>query len=128
MSAKMLDARAINTHYNEPTNLAGRFTGAGTSVPAAVANVIDSGPLVSVLTRSGVGTLSFVLQEPVGVIQNYDFWVASPANNKSVSVTPPGTGFTFALQVSWSANGTAVDLQANEELVFEINKSNSGRP
>ncbi len=128
MGGKMLDSRPLNTHYNEPTNIVGRFTGAGTSAPTAVANVIDSGSLVSVLTRSGVGTLSFVLQEPIGVIQNYDFWIASAANNKNVSVTPPGTGFTFALQVSWQANGVAVDVAANEELLFEINKSNSGRP
>lgn len=128
MPFKMIDFRPVGHYVNEPANIFGRFTGAGTSVPTAVANVPGAGANVIALTRSGVGTLSAVLQDTIGVIQNYDWWVSSPANNKSVAITPPGTGFTFALQVSWSANAVAVDLQANEELVFEINKSESSRP
>jgi hypothetical protein len=128
MPYKILDFRPVGFHCNDPSKYVGRFTGAGSSVPTAVANVPGAGANVMTLSRSGTGTLSLVLLSTVGVVQNYDFWTESTSNAKTVQVTPPGTGFTFALQINWVANGAAVDLQANEELCFEISKSESSRP
>lgn len=127
MPAKMIDFRPVGYYHNEPVKITGRFTGAGAAVPTAVANVPSAGANVITLTRSGVGTLSAVLVDTVGFIQNYDFWVAS-TNAKSVQYTVNTTTFTFSLQVSWNVNAVAVDLTAAEELVFEISKSESSRP
>lgn len=124
---KMLDFRPTGYHFNEPAKIVGRFTGAGAAVPTAVANVPGSGANVVTLARSGVGTMTATLQDLVGVIQNYDFWIGS-TNAKSVQCTVNATTFVFSLQVSWNVNAVAVDLTAAEELVFEITKAETSRP
>lgn len=115
----MYDSYRVNTKYKEPTLLCGRFVGAGTSVPAAVANTCKG---LSV-SRSGVGTLTVTCTDtPIGVIQSYQFSVASAnANARAVAVTPPSAGAnSFSLQVGLASNGAAVDLSSSEELIVEI--------
>lgn len=118
----MYDARPVNTHFNEPTLLVGRFLGAGASVPTPIANVKDSAATRCTITRSAVGNLVVTFTDtPLGVVQSYDFWVASPANNKNISITPPTVGsYAFTLLCSYHANGVNVDISSSEELVFEV--------
>lgn len=126
----MFDAREVNTHFTEPTLLCGRFVGAGASVPVAIANVKESQSTKTTLARSGVGALTLTfLDVPIGVYQNYDFWVVAPAADKNVRVTPIAVGSNvFTLQVTTTSTGAAVDVAATEELHFEIWASRSQVP
>ena len=113
----------LGTHFREPKMFAARWAGAGAAVPTPVTNVKDSQPTKSTITRSGVGALVVtVIDTPLGVIQNYDFWIAS--NNvadRNVRVSPPALGTaTFTLNVTFSANGVACDVAAGEELLAMI--------
>jgi hypothetical protein len=121
----------------EPLFLMGRWLGAAASVPTPVAKTTrptgpgapQGGPIA--ISRSGVGTLSVVLPSPFGVIQSYEFWVNSgtSATDKNVRTTPPTAGSgTFALQVTFTANGVAVDLAATDELCMFVVSSISANP
>jgi hypothetical protein len=127
----MLDARAIKTHYNEPTTHCYRFAGAGTGVPTAIANVPDASR--ATVTRSAIGTLSLNTNENVGYVQYYDANVHQPpgtVGKKTVFVTPPAAltyPISFACQVVYMSNGANVDLAVGEELVFTVERTD-GRP
>lgn len=123
----MMDQLAVHHRFKEPAHFAGRFTGAGAAPPTIVAFCAKG---FAAPTRSGVGALVVAISEPQpGVIQSYDFNVASPANAKTALVTPvAANSASFTIQVAWQANSVAVDLQANEELVCDIWTSRSGAP
>jgi len=138
----MLDVQECYINCKEPAVFMGRWTGAGAAVPVAVAKTTrgtgptsptgsstSGGPIT--IARSGVGTLSVTLPNPVGIIQNYSFWVCtgSSATDKNVRITPVVAGSnTFALQVTFHANGVAVDLAVNDELQMEVISSLSQNP
>lgn len=116
----------------EPAWIMGRWLGAGAATPTVVAKTtkLTGNPgAVPAISRSGVGTLSVVIAAPVGIVQSYDFWVnsGSSATDKNVRVTPPSGG-TFALQVTFHANGTAVDLAATDELCMMVVTSLAPNP
>lgn len=102
-----------------------RWTGNTTSVPTPVQYVPAAAPTQLAITRSGVGTCNVsVVNVPVGVCQNYDFWISSPvgsANSKNVLVTPPTAGVNlWQLKFVWANNGVAVDLATTEELQADL--------
>lgn len=124
---------AVNVR--EPFTLYGRWAGAGASVPTPVANTTrPTGPGAPqgapiAIARSGVGALTVTIPNPVGTIQNYSFGVASAAADKNVRTAPPAAGSgAFALQITFHANGVAVDLAVGEELLMEITSSTAVRP
>jgi hypothetical protein len=126
----MYDERPVGTHFNQPTLIALRFAGAGASVPTPVANVKDAAASRCTITRSGVGTLSIqLLDTPLGVVQSYGFWVESGSADKNVRVTPPAAAnYTFTANITYHANGVAVDLANGEELVAEIWAARTSQP
>jgi len=133
----MIDSHMVGSTFNEPTHWTGRFTGAGNTVPVAVA--FTSRKLK--IARSGVGALTVTMSDPTlgqsgngntGVVQVYDFWVNTSlvggANVKQVCVSPiAANSATFTLQVQF-ANGTAVDLTSSDELQADIWTSRSSAP
>ena len=134
----MLDSPA-NQYVNckEPLTLYGRWVGAGASVPTPIAKTTrptgpgapQGGPIA--ISRSGVGTLTVTLPNPIGIIQSYRFWVASgsSATDKNVRITPPAVGSnSFALAVTFHANGVAVDLAASDELLMCVVSSITQNP
>lgn len=127
----MIDARAVNTHYSQPTTHSYRFLGASNSVPIAQANCPDA--LRAVLTRSATGTLTLNTTEITGYAQFYDANVHQPPGSvgkKTVFVTPPVDGtwpISFAMQVAYMANGANVDILSTEELVFTLERT-LGKP
>lgn len=127
----MFDFRKIGTRFREPLAVRARFTGAGTSVPAANANCPDA--LASALTRSAVGTLSWNSAVQSGWVQAYSVEVAQAAGTtvglKVVrTIAVDGTWpITLAMQVVYSANNANVDLTASEELVIYLDTS-FGKP
>lgn len=137
----MLDFKELATNFREPVLLTGRWSGAGASVPTAVALTTrgtgptntaagnSGGPIT--ISRSGVGTLAVQLPAPYGVPQTVEFWINSNANDKNVrtNVASASTGL-YNLQVTYHANGTAVDVAAGEELdmfvMFSLINANTG--
>ena len=134
----MIDSRLVATPFNEPTLWTGRFVGAGTNTkPTAIAYTSKK----LTLTYGNLGAMNVTLSDPTvgqsgngltGVVQCYDFWIASPlkggANLKQVCITPPTVNSAvFVLQVQY-ANGTAIDIASTEELVCEIWTSRSASP
>lgn len=127
----MYDEYGLGTHFKQPTKLCGRFAGAGASVPTPVALNPDAQATRCTITRNAAGNLNVqFLDTPLGIVQNYDFWVCSNnAADSNVRVTPPTAGsYNFRLNIVFAANGTARDVAVGEELCFEITTSRSGTP
>lgn len=122
-------------NVREPLTLFGRWVGAGAAAPTPVANTTrPTGPGAPqgapiTIVRNGVGNLTVTLPSPVGVVQSYDFWICSGANNKACLVAPPAVGAnSFTVLVEYAANGVAVDVAATEELLMEVTSSIAVRP
>lgn len=118
----MWDERPVGTHFNQPTLIAARWAGAGSSAPTPVANVKDAQATKTTITLNSTGNITVqFLDTPMGIFQSYDFWVASNnAADKNVRVTPPTVGsYAFQLNVTYMANGSAVNIAVGEELVCE---------
>jgi hypothetical protein len=126
----MYDARLVNTHFNEPTLLTGRFVGAGNASPTPVANVKDSAATRCTVTHGSVGNSVFTFTDtPLGTVQSYDFWVNSATNNKNCQVTPPAAGsYVFVCNVTYHANGASVDVVSSEEINFQIWTARTSQP
>jgi len=127
----MIDQAMVGVTFKEPTHWTGRWTGTAANVPTKVTATSQK----TTIARSGVGQLTVTLSDPggpVGVVQVYDFWVNTSliggANYKQVLTTPVSANSgTFTLQVQF-ANGTAVDLTANDELNMDVWTSRSSNP
>jgi len=126
----MRDAREISVDFNEPVHICGRFTGAGAGAPTPVANVPGAQSTKATVTYNSTGNIYVTLLDPpLGVVQSYDFWIGSPANNKNVQVAPPAAGsYQFKLLVTYHANGVAVDVASSEELVMDIWTARTAKP
>lgn len=126
----MYDARLVNTHFNEPLLLTGRFVGANAAAPAPIANVPDAAATRCTIARVSAGNLTIqFIDTPLGVVQSYDFWVNSATNNKICQVTPIGVGlYTFTCNITYAGNGAAGDINPSEELNFQIWTARTVKP
>lgn len=125
----MRDEKTPGIDFNGPRLVTGRFVGAGTSVPTKISGCAKN----LTLARTGVGayTLTFT-DPPVGTPENFAAWVCSGTNDKNVRTTPLAVPFVspyqVTLQVTYHANGSAVDLTSSEELHMESWLSVAGTP
>lgn len=126
----MYDSRDPNFKFNEPSLTVGRFTGNGTGALATVASTSKG---LSV-TRTGVGALTITFTDPpVGIVQSFAAWVCSAGADKNVRITPIaagalGTPYQVTTQVTYQANGSAVDLTSSEELNVECWHARTSQP
>jgi hypothetical protein len=115
------DRFPVRARSRELTWLTGRYTGAGTSVPAEVAG---TGRGITV-TRTGVGALRVTLDDKWPFVQAESIRVDS-ATARFVKVTPfDATNNRWVVQVATSADA-AVDLTSSDELVVIVGVSATG--